>query len=254
MTALILLALSLLPPAHAETEPEAAAAEHKRPPSQGQGEKGQKGKGGKHGKKGKKGKPAEPEWKKEVYAAPSAGLTTWNDGTTTSTAASVGAEAGVHYWQVHKPLPRWQGTTRVAGDYIMGSNNVSGYDVRLGSFIGPSWKYAGIQFGPDVYHNQYRYGTTELPPTTGVSVPVTATGWFDPVTVYAGIAPSWFLSSERESVNWGEADSLGFGDEFSIRAGASLRVDKLRVGVDFVRTETAYGTQQGYGLNMGYNR
>jgi hypothetical protein len=224
-----------------------------------------KGQGGAKGEKGRKGKgrhkgppPGDGEYEHETFATPSAGLVTWNDGTTTTSSLSIGGQAGVNYWEIGGPLPRYQGTTRAALSYILGTNtatnnSLSGWEARIGSFYGPRWRKAALQAGPDLFHSQYRYGKAQLDPTTGLALPVTAYAWQKPFSVYAGLEPAWYLT-DQEGTDWSEAELPGIGDEFSYKLGASMQVKGFRAGVDAVWRQTPYGVQSGYGLSLGLNK
>jgi len=208
-----------------------------------------------------KGPPkGDGKYEHELFADPSAGLVTWNDGTTTTSSLSIGGQAGVHYWEIGGPLPRYQGTGRVALSYLLGSTStagsgsqLSGWEARIGNFYGPTWRHAGIQAGPDLFHSQYRYNGEDLPPTNGLALPVTGFAWQKPFSAYVGLEPAWYLS-DQEGTDWDKAELPGFGDEFSYKAGAAMQMKKLRVGIDAVWRQTPYGVQSGYGLALGYNK
>ena len=210
-----------------------------------------KGSASKGGKKGSK-----PSWKHNFYARPALSASTFTslDGDSTSTAVGVGGEGGVRYREVGKPFPRLRGRTRATVQYFMSTDPITGMEVKVGSFMGPWWKYAGIETGLDVSWDRYDWDGVALDPTLGFGVPVIGTtgvniGKKSGISVYAGFQPT-FLSTEQRRVDWSETDEFGFGHQFSVMTGAHLGIDDLSVGVGLTRTVTATGVQAGYGLSF----
>ena len=67
--------------------------------------------------------------------------------------------------------PSLVGRTRALGVYTLGTN-VSGYEVRLGSFMGPWLGVFGVETGPDFIYNQYTYNGYDIGNSLGVYVPL----------------------------------------------------------------------------------
>lgn len=211
------------------------------------------GKGGGKGKKHGGHKKVQPHWEGDFFARPEGGVVGWSDGTAagTVTAASVGGQAGYQYWRVGDPPPQWTGQTRVAGSWILSSGNASGLDARVGSFIGPRWKYVGLQGGPDLFWNRWQYGGVVLDPTVGLAVPITATATLDAVSILGGAEPAW-LSNEERRVDWDQTDALGFGHEFTWFAGVGISVQGVSLGVQYRYHIQASGVQQGFSFGAGF--
>ena len=209
--------------------------------------------GPRSGAKGPKGKKQQEGWVSRPYVRPIAGVSVWGgSGQQTTTIATAGAEAGIVFREVGKPLPRWRVTPRVRGNLYSSSNGIAGYHARLGVQAGPWWKHVGISAGPDLYRDQLVIDKVKLDPVNGMAFPVMGLGRFGPVGVHAGVEPSWFLSGDRPGVDWSETDTFGFGDEFAYLAGANLRVQKMVVGVQWTRRITAFGEGTDWGFNAGF--
>jgi hypothetical protein len=191
----------------------------------------------------------EASWKKRFYARPalSGSSFTSTDGTTTS-ALGIGGEGGVRYWEVGKPFPRLRGRTRGTGQYVV-ATNATGMEAKLGSFMGPWWKYLGLESGLDVSWDRYEWNGIQLDPTMGYGIPFIANTGIEFISVYAGFQPT-FLSTAERRVDWSETDEFGFGHQFSTFAGVHLTIDDMSVGLGYTRTVTAFGVQQGYGLSL----
>lgn len=202
---------------------------------------------------GKKKKAKQPEWRTRPYLQPIGGASSFSDGQTTTSSVYVGGQAGLMYRQVHKPFPRLKGNARLQGAYSFNSNDVRGIDLRIGNFLGPQWKHVGIQTGPDLFRSSYQYGDVTLAPTGGLAWPAIVTGRMKQVSVYGGAEPAWYLGDARPGVDWSKTDSVGLGDEFSWLAGAGLSLGKVRVGIDYRRRTTAFGTDSVIGANVSMN-
>ena len=194
---------------------------------------------------------AEPaEWGSESYLRPQAGLSSWaGDAGGTGTAVNLGANAGMYYWQNESRSPILQGQARINGLKVFGGG-VSGTDLRVGNFIGPSWSILMLQTGPDLYWNEYQWGTTTLDPTLGLGWPLVASTGLNAVSVYAGVEPAWFLSSQRPSVSWDGQPMPGIGDEFTYSVGGALTAAAMRLSFNYRYTLTAFGAQTGLGFGL----
>jgi hypothetical protein len=196
----------------------------------------------------------EPSWGSEPYLRPQAGLSAWaGSGGGTSTALNLGAVGGMYYWQNASRSPILQGQARASGVKVFGSG-VSGTDVHVGNFIGPSWSSLMLQTGPDVFWNEYQWGATELAPTLGLGWPLVASTGLGALEISAGVEPAWFISSQRPSVDWSEASVPGFGDEFTYTAGGGVSLDPMRLSVSYRYTVTAFGAQKGLGVGLKRGR
>ncbi len=197
----------------------------------------------------------DPEWTTQAFVRPAAGMSSWTSGDTTVAAVTLGARAGMNYWQSGgRQLPRWQGQARVAGDYLMSAGDVSGWEVRVGNFVGPTWKHVGLSIGPDLFHNRYTIAGVELAPVTGIATPVIVSGMVDNFSVYGGIEPSWYIVGEREGADWQDPENpFGFGDEFRYLAGANVQVGDFSVGVNYQYRITSGGNESGFGVSGRYS-
>lgn len=192
--------------------------------------------------------PQVPAWETKLYAQPLVGGSAFSSGGTVTTAVSLGAEAGLRYWQTRRKTPRWRGVARIAGNYVLASGDSSGMEARLGNFIGPAWKSVGLQTGPDLFWNQYQYGAIELDPTVGLAWPLTATAWTQAFDVWAGVEPAWLSNPDRR-VDWSTQDVPGFGHEFTYRGGLGLDFGKVGLSLGYSYRITAGGGQ--HGLSAG---
>ena len=206
-----------------------------------QGNRNAQSKGGKQQSKG--------AWKKKFYARPALSGSTFTtaDGSTT-TALGVGGEGGLRYWEVRKPFPRLRGRTRGTLLYIV-STNATGIEAKMGSFMGPWWKYLGLESGLDVSWDRYEWNGIQLEPTMGYGIPFIATTGVKFISIYGGFQPT-FLSTPERRVDWSETDEFGFGHQFSTFTGVHLTLDDMSVGLGYSRTITAFGVQQGYNLSL----
>lgn len=201
---------------------------------------GAKKKGGKKKKK--------PQWVSDWYVTPGGGGQVYNNGTTTTTTVTVGGEAGLSYKYINTPLPRWSGRSRIGVTYIASAADgakADGLDLRAGSFIGPSWKNAGVQFGPDFFYNQWTYRAVELDPTFGAELPVTVSAGIDQLQVYAGVSPAWVSTASRR-VDWATVDTQlpGIGHEFSYIGGVNGTLGGVQLNGQYEYRITAAGPLQ----------
>jgi hypothetical protein len=140
--------------------------------------------------------PQIPGWRTEYYIQPGAGVRLYQNGSgDTKTLATLGGEAGLTYRQKGKDLPKLVGRTRLSGEVMATGDLDKGLDVRAGSFIGPQWKNLGLQAGPDLFYNQWTFGSQVLDPSIGLEIPVTATLSGEKLTAFAGVSPA--LPDER---------------------------------------------------------
>ncbi len=191
---------------------------------------------------------APPAWKTKLYLEPRIAGFAYNAGGTVTTGVGIGAEGGLRYWQTRRELPRWQGRARAAATYVLASGDASGLDLRVGNFLGPNWKHIGAETGPDVFWNQYSFGSVDLDPTLGVAWPLTGKVWNDTLSAWLGIEPAWLVNKDRR-VDWSQTSVPGFGHEFTYRAGVGLNAGGLALSLGYAYKITAGGEQ--HGLNVG---
>jgi len=203
--------------------------------------------------KGRKGPKQKEGWVSRPFIRPVAGVSVWGGSSKqTSTIATAGAEAGIVYRQVGRPLPRWRVTPRVRAQIYSAGVDMAGFHARAGVQAGPWWKHVGLSFGPDLYRDQLMIDRIKLDPVNGLAFPVMALGRVGPVGAHVGVEPSWFLSGDRPGVDWSKTERSGFGDEFAYLAGANVRIQKMVVGVQWTRRITAAGEGTDWGFNAGF--
>lgn len=195
---------------------------------------------------------AEPEaksprsaWEVEPYWRPVAGLSSFTTSSGTWVGVRMGATAGVHYWK--SPL---LGRTRALGTWTTGSNDVSGLELRLGSFMGPHKEYWGVEGGVDVFWDRYSAsGIDLLPGSAGVDLPLNL--HVGPQHIYglAGITPALLFAAERR-VDWSQTDAFGFGHEFGLQAGLGARISGLGAAVVYSHRVVATGIYSGWSLSL----
>jgi hypothetical protein len=194
-------------------------------------------------------------WGNQAYLRPSVGGTTFTpeDGDPISV-VSVGGIGGIHYWERGRKYPKMRGHARVSGAYVMSGSPLSGYEARIGNFMGPTWGKLGFTIGPDFFYNQYQYGPTQIPGTGGVGTPLTVDAQLDPFSLFAGIEPSWYFNDTRARRDWQNQDGLpGFGHEFAYFAGAAANVGNWTLGLSIRHSMTAYGEQNSYGVMADFS-
>lgn len=198
---------------------------------------------------------AKSKWGNHVFVRPSAGgnVFTAENGESISV-FTVGGRAGINYWEKGRKLPKLRGQARVAGDYVMSSGDISGYEARIGNFMGPTWGIIGFTVGPDFFYNQYQYGSTVLPATSGMGVPFIVDANLDVFSVFGGIEPAWYFNDVRERRDWqAQEGPPGFGHEMAYILGAGLNVGGWDLGLSWRYSMTAYGEQSSYGVNARFD-
>lgn len=200
-----------------------------------------------------KRKQKQDGWVSRPYVRPLAGVSVWGgSGRRTTSIATAGAEAGIIFRQVGRPLPRWRVNPRARGQLSSTSSGIAGFHARAGVQAGPWWKHVGLSFGPDLYRDQLLTDRVTLDPVTGMAVPMMGHGRLGPFGLQAGVEPSWFLSGDRPGVDWADTDAFGFGDEFAYLAGASAKVQQMVLGVRWTRRITAMGEGTDWSFNAGF--
>jgi hypothetical protein len=176
------------------------------------------------------------------YARPVVSAVVFGTDGAAAIGASLGARAGIRY-QNDRPGPDMLGDTYVQGSYIAGG--VQGYDLRVGTMLGPFLKPLGIGTGPELATNTFRFGGADLGAATTLRwtlSPYLSTRYF---SASAGVVPGWYVAGDRE--RWSSALH-----EYSIFAGAGVNLSKLRVSLTWSRLVMAGGTQEGWGVGFGF--
>ena len=189
-------------------------------------------------------------WNKKPYWNPVVGGYAFNYEGQALYGLNLGAEVGLRYKQRGKP-PKLVGRTRALGVYTLGTD-VGGYEVRLGSFMGPWLGVFGVETGPDFIYNQYTYQGFDIGDSLGVYVPLPqARMSFKVVQFNAGLGPVWYFDESRVPVDWDDADGFGFGHEFRYNASAFLKLPVIGFGASWSKRITGYGTDDFVGLSFG---
>jgi hypothetical protein len=197
--------------------------------------------------------PQIPGWRTEYYIQPGAGVRLYQNGAgETKTLATFGGEAGLSYRQKGKDLPKMVGRTRLSGEVMATGDLDKGLDVRAGSFIGPQWKNLGVQAGPDLFYNQWTFGSQVLDPSIGVEIPVTATLSGEKLTAFAGVSPAYLMNEDRR-VDWDKETLPGFGHEFTYMGGLTGRFNGLKLSAQVQYRITAAGPIPSFSVNAGAN-
>lgn len=142
-----------------------------------------------------------PHWERDPYVRAAGGGQVFGSNGNTSTAIVVGGEAGFQYEYVQKKWPRWGGTSRVGGSYVVSGENASGMDLRVGTFFGPRGKTVGATIGPDIFYNTWSYGQNTLPEAFGLDVPLTVTANLNNFTAFVGGIGTW-TNNEKRARDW----------------------------------------------------
>jgi hypothetical protein len=195
--------------------------------------------------------PAEAQgggWETRPYLDPVASYSMYSDPSgRVYSALALGGQAGLHYHQATGKQPYLRGQARVRGEYLIGQ--ASGKEIRVGNFLGPWYKFIGVQTGPDVFWNQYQYGSVTLDPTLGLAWPVTVPIDLKVLYLVGGVSPAWYFS-ERDAVNWNKEEAFGFGHEFTQMVGVFLDVQVARLSLSYQNRITAYGHQKSIGASI----
>lgn len=197
--------------------------------------------------------PQIPGWRTEYYIQPGAGVRLYQNGSgETKTLATLGGEAGLSYRQKGKGLPKMVGRTRVSGEIMATGDLDKGLDLRVGSFMGPQWERVGLQVGPDLFYNQWTFGSQVLDPSVGVEVPAVATVSGERLTAFAGVSPAYLMNDDRR-VDWDKEELPGFGHEFTYMGGLTGRFNGLKLSAQVQYRITAAGPIPSFSVNAGAN-
>ena len=75
----------------------------------------------------------------------------------------------------------------------------------------------------------------------GISTPAPATVDLKVVNVTASITPSFYVSGDREGVDWSQEDFSGIGDELTYSVGAGVDLWVVGFGLSYTRRITSFG-------------
>jgi len=184
-------------------------------------------------------------WQVEPYWRPVAGLSSYSTPSGTYVGVRMGGTAGVHYWKAP-----WLGRTRVLGSWTTGSNDVSGLELRLGTFMGPHKEYWGVEGGLDLFWDRVTANNIELLPASGgIDIPVNL--HLGPQQFYGlvGVTPAVLFSPERR-VDWSETDAFGFGHEFAWQLGAGARLSRFGAALVYSHRVVVSGVHSGWSLSL----
>ena len=190
------------------------------------------------------------DWKIRPVIKPIFGVTVFDDGSKRQYASKLGGAAGVSYKQKKTGL-KFKGMTRAQYVQVFGSG-VTGNELRVGTFIGPWYRVAGVNLGVDYVMDQYQSDYVDIAQASSVNPTLGAVVDLRIVNVSAKIGPSYFVGSGRNSVNWETTDFPGFGDEFFWSANARVGVGPVGLGLGVTKRYTAYGEEfiTGVGLSL----
>lgn len=191
------------------------------------------------------------EWSRRFYARPRGNVRAIRVGDRTGALALVGAEGGVRYARTRDGRPDLLGRTRVLGDVMYGLlSNASGYQVRLGSFIGPTGKVVTYQVGPDFWGNQYGNPASldfHLPFSLGVDLSNVVIFHIDPqVSAQIGVSPGWAFNRARQ------VGRIGPFHELNAFVALAVRTRGFGFVVGYQRTWNAAGATDGLILSGGF--
>lgn len=197
-------------------------------------------------------------WIHEWYWQPRGNLRAVSVNGNTSAQAMLGAEVGLRY--NHAPVknkvrgkPDLVGRSRLRGDVAYGLlSQAFGFDIHLGSFIGPTSKYVTYQVGPDFWGNMYGSRTNtrdyHLPFSLGIDVPNTLIFHVVPqVNAQLGIIPGWAFDKDRRPQS-----NLGPFHELTGFVTVNVRVKGFSFTVGYQRVYNAAGTTDGLILSGGF--
>ena len=190
------------------------------------------------------------KWKVRPHVDPTLNLHLFNTEDNLYVGANFGGAVGAKYQQKKKGF-RYQGLTRAQYVQTWGPN-ISGQDIRLGSFIGPWWRIIGVQIGPDVFYNTYNNPGVDIDDVVGVSTRAAAVIDLKVVNVTASITPSFYVSGDREGVDWSQQEFPGVGDELMYSIGAGIDLWVIGFGVSYTSNTTSFGNESrvGFGVSI----
>lgn len=190
------------------------------------------------------------DWKIRPAFRPIISGAVFDDGSNRQYAMKLGGSAGVRYKQKKTGL-KLIGQSRAQYVQVFGSG-VTGNELRVGTFMGPWYRVAGVNLGVDYVLDQYQNATVDIRQASSVNPTLGAVVDLRVITVSAKAGPSYFIGSGRDSVNWEQSDFAGFGDEFFWSANAKVGVGPVGLGLGVTKRYTAYGEEfiTGVGLSL----
>ena len=201
------------------------------------------------GKREKQEKEDRTKWKVRPHVDPTLNLHLFNTEDNLYVGANFGGAVGAKYQQKKKGF-RYQGLTRA--QYVQTWGQATGQDIRVGSFFGPWWRIVGFQVGPDVFYNTYDNPGVNVDDVVGISTRAAAVVDLKVVNVTASIAPSFYVSGDREGVNWSQEEFPGVGDELTYSVGAGVDLWLIGLGLSYTSHMTSFGNESriGFGISI----
>jgi hypothetical protein len=198
-------------------------------------------------------------WRSDPYVRPRVNGQFLSFGGRTVLQALGGVEVGLRYDRadVEERGDRWVrtspdllGRTRVIADLLYGiGTDSTGYNVRLGSFLGPTSRGITFQFGPDLWLNQYGAPNAldyHLPASVGLAVMSLVVFDFDPaVQAQLGVTPGWAFTGPRR------VRTVGPFHELSAFGLVTVRLQGFVFNVGYQRQYNAAGVFDGLILSGG---
>ena len=190
------------------------------------------------------------DWKIRPVVKPIVSATVFDDGDNRQYALKGGGALGVSYKQKKSGL-KMKGLTRAQYTQTW-APSVSGSETRVGTFIGPWYRIAGVNLGVDYVVDQYENKYVSLTQQQSVNPTIGAVADIKIASVSVKAGPSYFVGGTRESVDWNGSDFPGFGDEFFWSAQARVGLGPFGVGAGVTKRYTAYGDEfiGGVGLSL----
>lgn len=176
------------------------------------------------------------------YIDPVGSVSIFRSGNALIPALNLGLEAGISYADLQTILA---GKSRTRGTILLGG----GYDVRLGTFVGPVTKNWSLLGGGDVFYNEY--SLVGLPASPGIDFPLVATVGPQEIYALAGITTSYLVNPARR-VDWDRSQYFGVGHEFEYRLGMMVSAGRMHFGLSWSRRILASGPSDGFGLTLGF--
>jgi len=182
---------------------------------------------------------------------PQMGVTTLSGNGETYSGYHAGLHVGYHKYYKLK-LANIGGYTRTRAMFLPTLGEVSGSEMRLGSFVGFKLTALEVETGLDVLrHNMsVRDQTLVFDQDVGLAIPVKALVVFDSLKIKAGVEPRVYLGNNREAIDWEEQSfdtpMSNWIDEFSWNVGARIGA----VGLSYDQLHMNGGIQRVISLGL----
>ena len=187
-------------------------------------------------------------WKNRPYVnlGGGSGFARYTVGGESEMALLVGSEGGFQYTQRDGPL---EGRTRVAGQ-VAGVVGGWGVDTRVGSFLGIRRSLWGIEFGADLFRNDFTGQEVAFVESVGVDVPLSlklGPKWLEAVGT---LTPAYLMDPERRAV---VSPVLGdYAHELEVSVGLEVGLPIVGVSVTYRERRMSTGSIEGiyFGLEL----